>query len=189
MCFSCASCSGNKTIYFRETEILEAEWEFLNESAETIRGGDLIVAEQFWSVALHTCGSSSILLSDGCFLPVSSLTKKLMGRVINYFETQLRVPTSPPRPQAGSSNQPAGGSNAHNIAISVAKKMPHARPPAALRNPHYEDESSVIEAKLGQDGKVVATEKIMTPEERIAWFSKVLDAVRMRYRKLQRFAR
>lgn len=40
--------SGSKAIYFRETEILEAEWEFLNESAEFVPGGDLIVAEQFW---------------------------------------------------------------------------------------------------------------------------------------------
>ena len=42
--------SGSKAIYFRETEILEAEWEFLTESAETVKGGDLIVAEQFCSL-------------------------------------------------------------------------------------------------------------------------------------------
>jgi mitogen-activated protein kinase kinase kinase len=31
--------------------------------------------------------------------------------------------------------------------------------------------------------------KAMTPEEMLVWYGKVLDAVRMRYRKLQRFAR
>jgi hypothetical protein len=42
--------SGSKAIYFRETEILEDEWEFLNDSAAVIKGGDLIVAEQYWCV-------------------------------------------------------------------------------------------------------------------------------------------
>lgn len=42
--------SGSKAIYFRETEILEDEWEFLNDSAAVIRGGDVIVAEQYWCV-------------------------------------------------------------------------------------------------------------------------------------------
>lgn len=39
---------GDKAIYFRETEILENEWEFLAEVAEGVEGGDLVVAEQFW---------------------------------------------------------------------------------------------------------------------------------------------
>jgi mitogen-activated protein kinase kinase kinase len=42
--------SGSKAIYFRETEVLEDEWEFLYEAAEAIRGGDLVVAELFWYV-------------------------------------------------------------------------------------------------------------------------------------------
>ncbi len=40
--------SGSRTIYFRETEVLEAEWEFLYETAEAVPGGDLVVAEHFW---------------------------------------------------------------------------------------------------------------------------------------------
>lgn len=41
---------GDRAIYFRETEILEDEWEFLGEVAEAVYGGDLVVAEQFWYV-------------------------------------------------------------------------------------------------------------------------------------------
>ncbi len=40
--------SGSRTIYFRETEVLEAEWEFLYETAEAVSGGDIVVAEHFW---------------------------------------------------------------------------------------------------------------------------------------------
>jgi mitogen-activated protein kinase kinase kinase len=40
--------SGSKAIYFRETDVLEDEWEFLYEAAEAIEGGDLVVAEHFW---------------------------------------------------------------------------------------------------------------------------------------------
>lgn len=42
--------SGSKAIYFRETEVLEEEWEFLVEAAEAVEGGDLVVAELFWYV-------------------------------------------------------------------------------------------------------------------------------------------
>jgi hypothetical protein len=35
----------------------------------------------------------------------------------------------------------------------------------------------------------VIAEKQLTGEEKVAWFAKILEAVRMRYRKLQRFAR
>lgn len=39
--------SGNRSIYLKETEIVEAEWEFLSRSVEQIDGGDLLVAEHF----------------------------------------------------------------------------------------------------------------------------------------------
>jgi mitogen-activated protein kinase kinase kinase len=42
--------SGSKANYFRETEVLEDEWEFLYETAEAVEGGDLVVAEHFWQV-------------------------------------------------------------------------------------------------------------------------------------------
>ena len=40
--------SNSRTIYFRETEVLEDEWEFLYQAAEAVPGGDLVVAENFW---------------------------------------------------------------------------------------------------------------------------------------------
>lgn len=40
--------NGAKTIYFRETEILEGEMEFLSRAAEAIPGGDMLVAEHLW---------------------------------------------------------------------------------------------------------------------------------------------
>lgn len=42
--------SGSKAIYFKETEVLEDEWEFLYTVAEAVEGGDIVVAEHFWSV-------------------------------------------------------------------------------------------------------------------------------------------
>lgn len=39
---------GGKALYFRETEILENEWEFLYDAASAIEGGDAVVAELFW---------------------------------------------------------------------------------------------------------------------------------------------
>ena len=41
---------GDKAIYFRETEVLEDEWEFLCEAAEAVDGGDQVVAQLFWYV-------------------------------------------------------------------------------------------------------------------------------------------
>ncbi len=39
--------SGSKAIYFKETEILNSEWEFLNTVAEAVEGGDVVVAEHY----------------------------------------------------------------------------------------------------------------------------------------------
>lgn len=125
-----------------------------------------------------------------CFLVDSSLTKKLMQRVINYFETQLRVPSSAPLSKPGS---PPGTHAQVNLApghLQAPKKG--SKPPKALRNA-LEEEIITVESKTAVDGKVSVTttvaEKIMMPEEKVAWLGKVLEAVRMRYRKLQRFAR
>lgn len=178
--------SGSKAIYFRETEILEDEWEFLNDSAAVIKGGDLIVAEQYWCVLLSAL-THLVSLAD---TPVprtaarSSLTKKLMHRVIDYFETQLHVPSVGPSPAITllSNAQPHA---------SPSKKASTLRP---LRSA-FEEETVSVETKAGLDGKVTTTtsmvvaEKQLSGEEKVAWFAKILEAVRMRYRKLQRFAR
>jgi mitogen-activated protein kinase kinase kinase len=39
--------SGGKEIYFRETDILNGEWDFLNEVATCVEGGDVVVAEHY----------------------------------------------------------------------------------------------------------------------------------------------
>ena len=40
--------SGSKAIYFRETEVLDHEWDFLYKIADDVEGGDVLVAELFW---------------------------------------------------------------------------------------------------------------------------------------------
>ena len=138
--------SGSRTIYFRETEVLEAEWEFLYETAEAVPGGDLVVAEHFW---WGICSVPAFVLIEN-----SSLTNKLMVRVCNYFDSQLRVPLlADVSPLA--SNKP----------VTASQKA-------------REDPDSV-----GRDSRP------MSPEEMLVWYGMILDAVRMRYRKLQRFAR
>ncbi|GAA5917268.1 hypothetical protein JCM8208_006845 [Rhodotorula glutinis] len=60
--------SPSKAIYFKETEIVENEWGFLSGVTEEIDGGDLLVGEHF-----------------------STLTHRLLARIMSYFETQLQV--------------------------------------------------------------------------------------------------
>lgn len=113
---------GFKAIYFRDTEVLEDEWEFLYDAAENVEGVDLVVAET-----------------------LCNLTNKLMGRVTNYFNSSLRVP--------------------------IAVDAPHPSKPSDL----------VANATQEQQP--------MTTEQMVTWFTKILDSIKMRYRKLQRFAR
>ena len=44
--------TGNKSIFLKETEIVETEWDFLSQAIEQIDGGDLLVAEHFSFVNL-----------------------------------------------------------------------------------------------------------------------------------------
>lgn len=76
----------------------------------------------------------------------SSLTNRLMVRVANYFETQVRLPSS------------ANG-QVHKASNPVLQ------------------------------GDVIASTRQMTDEQKVNWYGKILDNVRLRYRKLQRFAR
>jgi mitogen-activated protein kinase kinase kinase len=124
---------GNRAMYFKETEVLEDEWEFLYEAAEAVEGGDLVVAESF-----------------------CSLTNKLMVRVSNFFETQLGVP------------------------IPIVSDE-NARKKGELTQGEL--------SRLQPDMDARKTEKRqMTSEEMLVWYGKILEAVKMRYRKLQRFA-
>lgn len=50
--------SGAKGIYFKETDVLEAQWATMNDVSMTVPGGSCLVAEQLWSVfsaALFVC--------------------------------------------------------------------------------------------------------------------------------------
>ncbi|KAK1216773.1 Suppressor of Sensor Kinase (SLN1) [Marasmius sp. AFHP31] len=100
---------GAKGGYLKETEVLDAQMPTLNDVSLTVAGGSRLVAEQ-----------------------LCSITSKLMFRVVNYFDAQIRVPEEP-----GDSNNSKG----------------------------------------------------MTDKQKAAWYGKILDSVKSRYRKLQRFAR
>ena len=40
--------SGSKDIYFRETEVLEAQWATFNDVSLTVKGAASVIAEQLW---------------------------------------------------------------------------------------------------------------------------------------------
>lgn len=119
-------------------------------------------------------------------LLLSSLPPFLSNPVINYFETQLHVPSSQPANLPPTVVSNAVRKNGHPV------ERQSSQPSGGFRNA-YEEEVVILEANVAADGKmqtaVTVADQMMTDEERIAWFAKILDAVRMRYRKLQRFAR
>ncbi|KAG1754991.1 uncharacterized protein EDB91DRAFT_264782 [Suillus paluster] len=117
--------SGVKGIYFKETDFIESQWATFNDVSMTVAGGSQLVAEQ-----------------------VCSLTNKLMVRVANYFDTQVRLPSDKKAPQRRASTNIFDGDS---IASNVSGQM--------------------------------------TDEQKVNWYGKILDNVRLRYRKLQRFAR
>ncbi|KAG6866026.1 hypothetical protein C0991_009435 [Blastosporella zonata] len=119
--------SGAKGIYFKETDVLEAQWATFNDVSLTTAGGSCLVAEQ-----------------------LCSLTNKLMVRVTNYFDTQVRVPTGEDMSE-------------------------HIRHRTTERD-HGANREKALQTK-------------MSDQQIIGWYSKILDSVRLRYRKLQRFAR
>jgi mitogen-activated protein kinase kinase kinase len=87
-----------------------------------------------------------------------------MVRVTNYFETQVRVPTS--EDNNIDYEPPHHSSRTPERSVSRARSAFHA---------HIH-------------GSASAPRK-MTDEQMVSWYGKVLDSVRLRYRKLQRFAR
>ncbi|KAI6005121.1 hypothetical protein F5J12DRAFT_834848 [Pisolithus orientalis] len=113
--------SGVKGIYFKETDVIESQWATFNDVSMTVAGGSSLVAEQ-----------------------VCSLTNRLMVRVANYFDTQVRLPMS----------------------------QSHSR----------KSQAAMLQADVISNAQ-------MSDEQKVAWYGKILDNVRLRYRKLQRFAR
>ncbi|KAF5355770.1 hypothetical protein D9756_004047 [Leucocoprinus leucothites] len=128
--------SGSRAIYFKETDILEAQWATFNDVSLSTGGGSRLVAEQ-----------------------ICSLTNKLMVRVINYFDTQIRLPTSA-------------------TLVDEQEKEKETRR-ERMKNRGLIDEFSDF----------TGSGKKMTRDQLIGWYGKVLDIVRLRYRKLSRFAR
>ena len=85
-----------------------------------------------------------------------------MVRVTNYFDTQVRVP----------SGEDANEHGEHSY--------------------HFKAENGLLDANFDQITHIqqeATTRKRMTDQQIIGWYSKILDSVRLRYRKLQRFAR
>ncbi|KAJ7071452.1 hypothetical protein C8F01DRAFT_1206931 [Mycena amicta] len=112
--------SGAKGIYFKETDVLEAQWDTFNDVSLTVSQASCLIGEE-----------------------LCSTTNKLMVRVTNYFDTQVQVPTG--------------------------KDMRESR-----RQKRH--------AESGGNER-------MTSEQMVNWYGKILDSVRLRYRKLQRFVR
>ncbi len=90
----------------------------------------------------------------------SSLTNRLMVRVINYFDTQVRVPTSDRAAVEGAASRRR----------ALDKDVANAK--------------SAFEEHMTGPGA-----RAMSDEHKVSWYGKILDSVRLRYRKLQRFAR
>ncbi|KAJ7785882.1 hypothetical protein B0H16DRAFT_1400653 [Mycena metata] len=120
--------SGAKGIHFKETDVLEAQWDTFNDVSLTVSRGSCLIGEE-----------------------LCSTTNKLMVRVTDYFDTQVQVPTGQVR-------------------------EPRRSKPTEVRSP--------FEAHIESGSK-----EQMTNEQMISWYGKILDSVKLRYRKLQRFAR
>ena len=90
----------------------------------------------------------------------SALTNKLMLRVTNYFDTQIRIPVA--------------GDPSQTPTMRDSKSPP-------MQNGNG---STTFEAHMNP-----TTNKGMSDEQRVSWYSKVLDGVKQRHRKLQRLAR
>ena len=134
--------SGAKDIYFKETDLIECQWPTFNDVALTVPGGTSMVAEQLW----YANSYPMLYVSE---LSNSALTYKLMARVTNVFDAQLRLPASE-RPTSSHRRKPGTSVNGSTGAVSQ------------------------------QDA---------SDEQMTSWYGKVLDSVRLRYRKLQRFVR
>lgn len=91
----------------------------------------------------------------------SSITHKLMVRATNNFERQIRIPV-----------------------LAKDKPKPAFTPPQSSNSP------STLNG-LGFDFHRVqeGNRRNMTGEQVIGWYEKVLESVKARYRKLQRFSR
>ncbi|KAI0662524.1 kinase [Cubamyces menziesii] len=134
--------SGTKGIYFKETDVIEAQWATFSDVSLTIPGGASLVAEQ-----------------------LCALTNKLIVRVTNYFDTSIRVP--------GMSD----GTLPANLSERARKTM---------------KANGLSGIPMTQPSLTTGSQPtgVSVPKERlVGWYSKILDGVKQRSRKLQRLAR
>ncbi|THU91633.1 Pkinase-domain-containing protein [Dendrothele bispora CBS 962.96] len=132
---------GAKGIYFKETDVLDAQWATLNDVSMTVSGGSCLVAEQ-----------------------LCSLTNRLMVRVINYFDTQVKVPEI-------EKDKNQNHRSKRRVANGTANGNGNAK--------------SEFEEQMENPSNT----NTMSDEHKMSWYGKILDSVRLRYRKLLRFAR
>lgn len=59
------------SVFFKETEILDTEWQFLSQAVEVIEGGDIIVAKS-----------------------ITTIVNQLFTRIIGYFKSELAAPNT-----------------------------------------------------------------------------------------------
>lgn len=104
----------------------------------------------------------------------SSLTNRLMVRVINYFDTQVRVPTGEDTNEHRHHRRSIKTSDATNPAL-----LDLDGPTSTLRT----------EGQQAQEAQIPHGLRRMTDSQKASWYGKILESVRLRYRKLQRFAR
>ncbi|KAH9853098.1 kinase [Lenzites betulinus] len=132
--------SGTKGIYFKETDVIEAQWTTFSDVSLTIPGGASLVAEQ-----------------------LCALTNKLIVRVTNYFDTSIRVPGLPDA------------------------AFPANLPERARKTLKSNGLNPMMQPSLSTGAQPTG---VSVPKERlVGWYSKILDGVRQRSRKLQRLAR
>ncbi|KAI0768597.1 kinase [Trametes elegans] len=131
--------SGTKGIYFKETDVIEAQWATFSDVSLTIPGGASLVAEQ-----------------------LCALTNKLIVRVTNYFDTSVRVP----------------GMSDGSLPVTLTERARKTLKANGLNG------LPMAQPSMSNGGQP------NVPKERlVGWYSKILDGVRQRSRKLQRLAR
>ncbi|KAI0359063.1 kinase [Trametes cingulata] len=134
--------SGTKGIYFKETDVIEAQWATFSDVSLTIPGGASLVAEQ-----------------------LCALTNKLIVRVTNYFDTSIRVP----------------GMSDGTLPANLSERARKTLKANGLNG------APMVQPSLTTGAQPTG---VSVPKERlVGWYSKILDGVKQRSRKLQRLAR
>lgn len=105
-----------------------------------------------------------------------------MVRVINYFDTQVRVPTGEDVNE-----------HLHNTRVRNHERNTSTNgTPEVIGTNGAPDSNSHGKEATTFEGELMGSSaalRRMTDAQKASWYGKILDSVRLRYRKLQRFAR